>query len=203
MRFLIIFISLICLSHLTSGCIGNRREIPNQEQVSTRDEQTAGLTEDAKDLGEKPPIKDSQVEDYALESVQQGKVPTDPRVDTAQEHFLAFFSLLKTDLEAAETELSKYVKARFGEHPLGEKWVKLFVRLARNQKGTFADIQHATQWHVQMLTDVKPEKRTQAHTQLLKDLQDALSGLESMGKLLESQGKNLETYEMPGMFNTP
>ena len=203
MRFLIIFIGLACLSPFTSGCIGNQGRISNQEHTPTEDEQTATSIEDAIDTGEKPPPEDSQVENNTLETPQQGIVSIDPRVDEAQEHYLAFFSLLKTDIEAAEIELSKYVKTRFGAHPLGDKWVKLFVRLVRNQKGTFADIQHATQWHVQMLTDVKPEERTQAHTELLKGLQDALRGLESMGKLLESQGKDLETYEMSGRFDSP
>ena len=203
MRFLIICIGLICLSHFTSGCIGNQGKISNQEHTSTEDKQTATSIEDAMDSGEKPPPEDSQVEDHILGDGQQGSTLTDLTVDEAQEHYLAFFSLLKTDIEAAEIELSKYVKIRFGAHPLGDEWVKLFVRLVRNQKGTFADIQHATEWHVQMLTDVKPEERTQAHTELLKSLQDALGGLESMGKLLESQGKNLETYEMPGRFGSP
>lgn len=203
MRLLIIFINLICLSLFTSGCIGNQRKVSTQEQAPTRDEQTATSTEDAIDLEEKSHPQERQVEEHILEDTQQGNVPTNPTVDGAQEHYLAFFSLLKTDIEAAEVELSRYVKMRFGSHPLGDKWVKLFVRLAHNEKGTFADIQHAIQWHVQMLTDVKPKERTQAHTQLLNGLQDALNGLESLGNLLESQGENLETYEMPGMFNSP
>lgn len=203
MRFLIIFIGLICLSPFTSGCIGNQGRISNQEHTPTENEQTATSIEDAIDPRGKTQPEDSQVENNTLETPQQGIVSIDPTVDEAQEHYLAFFSLLKTDIEAAEIELSKYVKTRFGGHPLGDEWVKLFVRLVRNQKGTFADIQHATQWHVQMLTDVKPEERTQAHTELLKDLQDALRGLESMGKLLESQGKDLETYEMSGRFDSP
>ncbi len=203
MRFVIIFSSLICLSLFNSGCIGNQQKTSNQEQTPIAGEQNATATEELIDSGEKSSSKDSQVENNTLETPQQGNVSIDPTVDEAQEHYLAFFSLLKTDIEAAEIELSKYVKTRFGAHPLGDKWVKLFVRLVRNQKGTFADIQHATQWHVQMLTDVKPEEHTQAHTELLKDLQDALRGLESIGKLLESQGKDLETYEMPGRFGSP
>lgn len=203
MRFLIIFIGLICLSHFTSGCIGNQGKISNQGDTSIEDKQTATSIEDVIDTGEKPPPEDSQVADHILRDTQQGIVSIDPTVDEAQEHYLAFFSLLKTDVEAAEIELSTYVKMRFGAHPLGDKWIKLFVRLARNQKGTFADIQRAAQWHVQMLTDVKSEERTQAHTELLKGLQDALRGLESIGKLLESQGKNLETYEMSGRFDSP
>lgn len=203
MRFLIIFSGLISLLHFTSGCIGNQQKTSNQEQTPIAGEQNATATEELIDSGEKSSLEDSQVENNTLETPQQGNVSIDPTVDEAQEHYLAFFSLLKTDIEAAEIELSKYVKTRFGAHPLGDKWVKLFVRLVRNQKGTFADIHHATQWHVQMLTDVKPEERTQAHTELLKDLQDALRGLESIGKLLESQGKDLETYEMSGKFDSP
>ncbi|MYC78794.1 hypothetical protein F4X10_23755 [Candidatus Poribacteria bacterium] len=203
MRFVIIFSSLICLSLFNFGCIGNHQKTSNQEQKPIAGEQNTTATEELIDSGEKSSSKDSQVENNPLETPQQGKVSIDPTVDEAQEHYLAFFSLLKTDIEAAEIELSKYVKTRFGAHPLGDKWVKLFVRLVRNQKGTFADIQHATQWHVQMLTDVKPEERTQAHTELLKDLQEALRGLESIGKLLESQGKDLETYEMSGRFDSP
>ena len=53
MRFLIIFIGLICLSHFTSGCIGNQGKILNQEHTSARDEQTATSAEDAIDTGEK------------------------------------------------------------------------------------------------------------------------------------------------------
>lgn len=203
MRFVSIFSSLICLSLFNSGCIGNQQKTSNQEQTPIAGEQNATATEELIDSGKKLSPEDSQVENNTLETSQQGNVSIDPTVDEAQEHYLAFFSLLKTDIEAAEIELSKYVKTRFGGHPLGDEWVKLFVRLVRNQKGTFADIQHATQWHVQMLTDVKPEERTQAHTELLKDLQDALRGLESMGKLLESQGKDLETYEMSGRFDSP
>ena len=203
MRFVIIFSSLICLLLFNFGCIGNQQKTSNQEQTPIAGEQNATATEELIDLGEKPSPEDSQVENHILGDTQQGSTPTDLTVDEAQEHYLAFFSLLKTDAEAAEIELSKYVKRRFGAHPLGDKWIKLFVRLVRNQKGTFADIQRVAQWHVQMLTDVKPEERTQAHTELLKGLQDSMRGLESIGKLLENQGKDLETYEMPGRFDSP
>ena len=203
MRFVIIFSSLICLSLFNFGCIGNQQKTSNQEQTPTEDEQTATSIEDAIDTGEKPPPEDSQVENHILGDTQQGSTPTDLTVDEAQEHYLAFFSLLKTDQEAAIAELSEYAKLRFGGHPLTDKWIKLANRLVLDGKGTFLDMQHYTEWHVQMLTDVKPEKRTQAHTELLKDLKDAMRGLESMGKLLESQGKDLETYEMPGRFDSP
>lgn len=203
MRFVIIFSSLICLSLFNFGCIGNQQKTSNQEQTPIAGEQNATATEELIDLGEKPSPEDSQVENNTLETPQQGNVSTDPTADEAQEHYLAFFSLLKTDQEAAIAELSEYVKLRFGTHSLADKWIKLANRLVLDGKGTFLDMQHYTEWHVQMLTDVKPEERTQAHTELLKGLQDAMRGLESMGKLLESQGKDLETYEMPGRFDSP
>ena len=203
MKLIITFINFLCIWFLVAGCTGNQGKTSNQERTSITDEQPSTLTKNRIDPPEKLPPEGEQIADHALEEVQQGITPTDPMVDTAQNHFLAFFSLLKTDIEGAEVELSKYVKTRFGAHPLADEWVKLFVRLARDQKGTFADIQRATQWHVQMLIDVKPEERTQAHAQLLTDLQEALNGLESVGKLLEAQGEDLETYEMPGRFGSP
>ena len=200
MRFLIIFVSFICLSHFTSGCIGNQGKIQDQGPIPTGDEQTTIPTEDAIDIGEKPPPADSQVEDHILEDTQQWNVPSDPTVDKAQEHYLAFFSLLKTDQEAAIAELSEYVKLRFGTHPLTGKWIKLANRLVLDEKGTFLDMQHYTEWHLQMLMDVEPEKRTAAHTELLEIHQNAMQQIEVMGKILEQQGENLETYEMPAAF---
>ena len=202
MRFLIIFIGLICLSPFTSGCIGNQGRISNQEHTPTEDEQTAISIEDAIDTGEKPPSEDSQIEDHILGDGQQGSTPTDLTVDEAQEHYLAFFSLLKTDQEAAIAELSEYVKLRFGTHSLADKWIKLANRLLLDGKGTFLDMKHYTEWHLQMLMDVEPEKRTAAHTKLLEIHQNAVQQIEMIGKTLEQQGKNLETYEMPAQFIT-
>ena len=64
------------------------------------------------------------------------------------------------------------------------------------------DMKHYTEWHLQMLIDVEPEKRTAAHTELLEIHQRAMKQIEVMGKMLEKQGKNLETYEMPAQFIT-
>ena len=200
MRFLIIFIGLACLSPFTSGCIGNQGRISNQEHTPTEDEQTATSIEDAIDTGETPHSKDSQVEDHILGDGQQGSTLTDLTVDEAQEHYLAFFSLLKTDQEAAIAELSEYVELRFGTHSLADKWIKLANRLVLDGKGTFLDMQHYTEWHLQMLADVEPEKRTAAHTKLLEIHQSAMQQIEVMGKVLEQQGENLETYEMPATF---
>lgn len=202
MRFLIIFIGLICLLPFTSGCIGNQGRISNQEHTPTREEQAATSIEDAIDTEEKSHPKDSQVEDHILGDSQQGSLPTDRTVDEAQENYLAFFSLLKTDKEAAIAELSEYVKLRFGTHSLGDKWIKLADRLVLDEKGTFLDMKHYTEWHLQMLIDVEPEKRTAAHTELLEIHQNAIQQIEMMGKILEQQGKNLETYEMPARFIT-
>lgn len=202
MRFLIIFLGLTCLSHFTSGCIGNQGRISNQEHTPTEDEQTATSIEDAIDIGEKPSPEDSQVEDHILGNTQQGSSLTNFTVDEAQEHYLAFFSLLKTDQEAAIAELSEYVKLRFGTHPLADKWIKLADRLVLDEKGTFLDMKYYTEWHLQMLIDVEPEKRTAAHTKLLEVHQNAVQQIEVMGKMLEKQGKNLETYEMPAQFIT-
>lgn len=202
MRFVIIFSSLICLSLFNSGCIGNQQKTSNQEQTPIAGEQNATATEELIDTGEKPPPEDSQVEDHILGDTQQGSTPTDLTVDEAQEHYLAFFSLLKTDQEAALAELSEYVKLRFGTHPLADKWIKLADRLVLDEKGTFLDMKHYTEWHLQMLIDVEPEKRTAAHTKLLEVHQNAVQQIEVIGKMLEKQGKNLETYEMPAQFIT-
>ena len=202
MRFVIIFSSLICLSLFNFGCIGNQQKTSNQEQTPIAGEQNATATEELIDLGEKPSPEDSQVENNTLETPQQGNVSTDPTADEAQEHYLAFFSLLKTDQEAAIAELSEYAKLRFGGHPLTDKWIKLANRLVLDGKGTFLDMQHYTEWHLQMLTDVAPENRTAAYTELLEIHQNAMQQIEMMGKIFEQQGKNLETYEMPATFIT-
>ena len=127
----------------------------------------------------------------------------DSKVNDAVKHFVAFMSLSATDPEAARAELSEYVDIRFKEHPLADKWMELCYRLARDNKGTFRDMQHFAEWHIQMLTDVVPEKRTEAHTKLLQSLQGSLKYLEAMGKILESQGEGLDTCEMPGTFVAP
>ena len=202
MRFVIIFSSLICLSIFNFGCIGNQQKTSNQEQTPIAGEQNATATEELIDPGEKPSPEDSQVENNTLETPQQGNVSIDPAVDEAQERYLAFFSLLKTDQEAAIAALSEYVKLRFGTHSLAEKWIKLANRLVLDEKGTFLDMKHYTEWHLQMLIDVEPEKRTAAHTKLLEIHQNAMQQIEVMGKMLEKQGKNLETYEMPAQFIT-
>ena len=202
MQFVIIFSSLICLSLFNSGCIGNQQKTSNQEQTPIAGEQNATATEELIDLGEKPSPEDSQVEGHILGDTQQGSTLTDLTVDEAQAHYFAFFSLLKTDQEAAIAELSEYVKLRFGTHSLADKWIKLANRLLLDGKGTFLDMKHYTEWHLQMLMDVEPEKRTAAHTNLLEIHQNAMQQIEMIGKTLEKQGKNLETYEMPAQFIT-
>lgn len=187
---LIIIISLICLSLLTMGCARNQESKTEPEHPSITDEQHGTRTEDPTNLNQES-ISEKQPQDT---------ISTNTEIDDAQKYYLEFFSLLKTDQEAAIAALSKYVKLRFGTHSLGDKWIKLANRLVLDGKGTFLDMQHYTEWHLQMLSDVEPEKRTAAHTDLLEIHQNVMKQIETMGKILEQQGENLETYEMPATF---
>ncbi len=189
MRFIII-IPLICLSLLTIGCARNLGSQTDPERPSTTDEQNVIPTEEPTNLNQDP----------ISEKEPQATISANTQIDDAQQYYLEFFSLLKTDKEAAIAELSEYVKLRFGTHSLGDKWIKLADRLVLDEKGTFLDMKHYTEWHLQMLIDVEPEKRTAAHTELLEIHQNAIQQIEMMGKILEQQGKNLETYEMPATF---
>lgn len=137
------------------------------------------------------------------EQAEQEGASGDSEVDDSFKHFMAFMSLSATDPEAARPELTKYVETRFGEHPVADKWMELCFRLSRDNKGTFRDMQYFMEWHIQMLTDVAPEKRTKDHIKLLQSLQSSLKYLEGVGKILESQGEDLDTCEMPGSFVAP
>ena len=191
MRFIIM--GLICLLSITAGCAGKQMKAPDQVYTAMEDEQSLASTDSAKDVSQSETVTGDEEKSASVDS----------RVDDAGKHFMAFMSLSATDPEAARAELSEYVDIRFKEHPLADKWMELCYRLARDNKGTFRDMQHFAEWHVQMLTDVVPEKRTEAHTKLLQSLQGSLKYLEAMGKILESQGEGLDTCEMPGTFVAP
>ncbi|MDE0426506.1 MAG: hypothetical protein OXN25_16770 [Candidatus Poribacteria bacterium] len=189
MRF-IIMITLICFSAITIGCARNQESKTAPERPSVTDEQNAKPAEDPTDLSQESISKKDP----------QAPISANTEISNAQKYYLEFFSLLKTDKEAAIAALSEYVKLRFGAHPLMDKWIKLANRLVLDGKGTFLDMKHYTEWHLQMLIDVEPEKRTAAHTELLEMHQNAIQQIEMMGKMLEQQGENLETYEMPATF---
>lgn len=189
MRFIII-ITLICLSLLTIGCTRNQGSKTEPERTPMADEQNVTPTEDQTNLNQEP----------ISEKDPQNTISANPQIDDAQKYYLEFFSLLKTDQESAIAALSEYTKLRFGTHSLADKWIKLANRLVLDEKGTFLDMKHYTEWHLQMLMDVEPEKRTAAHTDLLEIHQNTMQQIEMIGKMLEQQGKNLETYEMPATF---
>jgi hypothetical protein len=191
MRFIIM--GLICLLPLIIGCAGKQTKAPDQVYTAMEDEQSLASTDSAKDVSQSETVTGDEEKSASVDS----------KVNDAVKHFVAFMSLSATDPEAARAELSEYVDIRFKEHPLADKWMELCYRLARDNKGTFRDMQHFAEWHVQMLTDVVPEKRTEAHTKLLQSLQGSLKYLEAMGKILESQGEDLDTCEMPGTFVAP
>lgn len=191
MRFIIM--GLICLLPLIIGCARKQTKAPDQVYTAMEDEQSLASTDSAKDVSQSETVTGDEEKSASVDS----------RMDDAGKHFMAFMSLSATDPEAARAELSEYVDIRFKEHPLADKWMELCYRLARDNKGTFRDMQHFAEWHVQMLTDVVPEKRTEAHTKLLQSLQGSLKYLEAMGKILESQGEDLDTCEMPGTFVAP
>ena len=191
MRFIIM--GLICLVSITAGCAGKQTKAPDQVYTAMEDEQSLASTDSAKDVSQSETVTGDE----------EKRASVDSKVNDAVKHFVAFMSLSATDPEAARAELSEYVDIRFKEHPLADKWMELCYRLARDNKGTFRDMQHFAEWHIQMLTDVVPEKRTEAHTKLLQSLQGSLKYLEAMGKILESQGEGLDTCEMPGTFVAP
>ena len=191
MRFIIM--GLICLLPLIIGCARKQTKAPDQVYTAMEDEQSLASTDSAKDVSQSEIVTGDEEKSASVDS----------EVNDAVKHFVAFMSLSATDPEAARAELSEYVDIRFKEHPLADKWMELCYRLARDNKGTFRDMQHFAEWHVQMLTDVVPEKRTEAHTKLLQSLQGSLKYLEAMGKILESQGEDLDTCEMPGTFVAP
>ena len=189
---LIIIITLTCLPLLTIGCARYQGSETESERPPMADEQNVTPTEDPTNLNQ----------ESISEKEPQDTISTNTEIDDAQKYYLEFFSFLKTDKEAAIAALSKYVKLRFGTHSLADKWIQLTNRLVLDGKGTFLDMKHYTEWHLQMLIDVEPEKRTAAHTKLLEVHQNAVQQIEMMGKMLEQQGKNLETYEMPAQFIT-
>ncbi|MDE0556206.1 MAG: hypothetical protein OXI24_18490 [Candidatus Poribacteria bacterium] len=171
MRFIII--SLLCLSILIIGCLQGK--IKNSGQAETSP-------------------------DNISNAIQTREAAANAEISDAEKHYNAFASLSKTDTDAAIRELSKYADLRFKGHPLAEKWLKLVHRLAAEKKGTFRDMERYTEWYLQMLTDIDPEKRIEHDVKTIKNLQNGLKQLEIIGRMLERQGKDLETYEMPGTF---
>ena len=191
MRFIITI--LVCVLLLIVGCMGKQTRNLDQPYTPIEDKQSTASVDSVQSVNETETSADDKRESSTVDS----------NVDDAGKHFMAFMSLSATDPEAAYAELSKYVQIRFGEHPVADKWMELCYRLARDNKGTFRDFQHFAKWHIQMLTDVVPEKRTEAYTKLLESLQSSLKYIESIGRMLEKQGEDLDTYEMPGTFVAP
>ena len=183
MRFIIM--GLICLLSITAGCAGKQTKAPDQVYTAMEDEQSLASTDSAKDV--------SQSETGTGDEEKSG--PVDSNVIDASKYYDMFYSLESTDPEAALVELSKYVKIRFGEHPLAEKWFQLLCRLTREGKGTFRDMQHYSEWNLQMLTDIEPGKRTEHDTKWIRIQQSALKQLKALGKVIERQGDNLDTFE--------
>ena len=174
------------------GCTGSEIKKPGQVQSPTKSEQGPVPTDNA--------VSIDQAQGGA------GDVPSNVQIDTqisdAEKHYNAFASLSGTDPEAAISELSKYAKLRFKDHPLAEKWLKLIHRLVSEKKGTFRDMERYTKWYLQMLTDIDPEKRIEHDIKTIENLQNGLKQLEIIGRMLEKQGENLEIYEMPGIFSS-
>ena len=191
MRFIVT--SLICLLLFAIGCAEKQAKNPDQVRAPIEDKQSITSDHSTRNGGQ----SETSTGD------EQKHLPVNPDVDNAGKHFMAFMSLSATDPEAARSELSKYVEIRFGEHPLAKKWKELCYRLSRDNKGTFRDMQHFAEWHLQMLTDIVPEKRTEGQKKLLQSLQGTLKSLEAMGNMWEKQGEDLDTYEMPGTFVAP
>lgn len=188
MRFIII--SLICLSLLTIGCTKDQAKNLDQERTPIGDEQ-----------GVPPADTEINIDQARTPAGNKQHTPSaDTAMDDAVKHYNAFAALGATDPESAIAELSKYVELRFGAHPLADKWLKLVYRFTRDKKGTFRDMQRYTEWYLQMLEDIDPEKRIEHDTKTIENLQKGLKQLEVMGKMLERQGENLDTYEMPGKF---
>lgn len=190
MRFIII--SLLCLSMLVIGCTGNEIKNPGQAQAPTMSEQDTRSTGDAVNI--------NQAQGAAADEPNNAQIDTE--ISDAEKHYNAFASLSGTDPEAAISELSKYADLRFNAHPLAEKWLKLVYRLVSEKKGTFRDMERYTKWYLQMLIDIDPEKRIEHDTKTIENLQNGLKQLEIIGRMLERQGENLETYEMPGIFSS-
>ncbi len=190
----ILIVSLFCFSlAFIGGCTKNQEEKVNQARSPISDEQNAIPPEN-------PATVDAAKKEPAAPEVEQAAKPTETADDAAHTHYLAFFSHLKTDQDAALAELSTYVKLRFEAHPLAEKWLTLADRLVRDGEGTFVDLKHYTEWHLQMLTDVAPENRTAQDTELLEMHQGAMKQIEMIGTMLEQQGEDLDTYQMPASF---
>lgn len=184
MRFIII--NFICLLLLTIGCTRNQQQNPGQGYTPAEDEQGTTLTDDAMNIDQaRTPDGD-----------EQGATPVNDAMADAYKHYSAFFSLSPTDPDAAHAELSKYVTLRFGSHPLADEWLKLVYRLNRDRKGTFRDVQRYVEGHLQMLTDIDPEKRTEQDAKHLELRQNNLKQLKAYSKIIEKQGDNMDTFEM-------
>ena len=107
--------------------------------------------------------------------------------------FETFYTLLKTDPEAARVELQRVAKELFNERPLTEEWVELFYQVSlkgTEQNGTehpskvVPDVMRVYELGLEMLTAMDPEK----YAEEIKGLADSLEQIKFVEKIYERDG---------------
>ena len=120
-------------------------------------------------------------------------------IDEEMKHLIAFQALLKTDPEAARSELSKATQIKFGNHPLQKEWERHFIRLAQDKKGTILDLKRFNELQLQMLKDIDPKTSNQLAE--IESLQKTLKQQTLIIETLKKQGDNPETFETEFNFS--
>ena len=202
MRFAIV--SLICLPLFIIGCAffsPSSESGPNPQQNHTHRSDTHNSTDNDNrmetdlqkvELGANPQQMPQRVGDRNAKTTEDHGWS-----DEAQQHIVAFQSLLSTDIEAAHATIVEIARIRFGSHPLAGEWSELFFRLCRARKGSILDVKRYWELEIQLLSDIDA-------TTYAKGIQEGQLGMKQIDlliKMIESQGGDPETTEADFNFD--
>lgn len=103
-----------------------------------------------------------------------------------------FQKLLKTDADAAHSELQNVSKKLFGEHVLTQEWIPLYLRISKGETAYPSDLKRVSELEIRMLKSMDPEKyakQIQHHQKAIEhyaELNDRVTPLE--GRATNLQG---------------
>ena len=116
--------------------------------------------------------------------------------EVSSKHWLTFLSLTSKDPEAARVELAKFVKSRYGQHPLAHEWMELTFRTRLDGKLSLPDTIRCIEIQIELLKHLGTENA--------EDLEPLQKSLKMFNKTLENvqrAGGDPKTIEVDFQFD--
>ena len=97
-----------------------------------------------------------------------------------------FQKLIKTDADAARSELQNVAKKLFGEHILTQEWIPLYFRISKDGTTYSSDLKRVSELEIRMLKSTDPEKyakQIQHHREAVEHYAALVSDLKRVSEL--------------------